>query len=173
MSRTAERRRFCCVPAKTPSGIEVRTLLKHLTRRIRRHWPRTGLAVRGDSHYGRAEAMAWCEANDVDQIFGLAGNSALHALAYAVGDDVKVRRAEAGVDRIRGFASFDYAAGSWNRERRVVRRRVRHPRGFGDTGHLRRAVPDVCWTRHNSHPRIDSAARDSQPTGTNDCGINR
>ncbi len=30
-------------PGKTPSGVEVRTLLKHLTRRIRRHCPRRGL----------------------------------------------------------------------------------------------------------------------------------
>ena len=35
--------------------------LKHLVRRIRRHWPRTRLTFRGDSHYGRTEAMAWCE----------------------------------------------------------------------------------------------------------------
>ena len=26
-------------PGKTPSGPEVRTLIKHLVRRIRRHWP--------------------------------------------------------------------------------------------------------------------------------------
>ena len=49
----------------TPSA-EIRTLLKHLVRRIRRHWPRTRLTFRGDSHYGRAEAMAWCEDNGVD-----------------------------------------------------------------------------------------------------------
>ena len=67
-------------PGKTPSGAEVRTLLKHLVRRIRRHWPRTRIVFRGDSHYGRTEAMAWCEANGVDYIFGLAGNSVLHAL---------------------------------------------------------------------------------------------
>ena len=36
-------------PGKTPSGAEVRTLLKHLVRRIRRHWPRTRLTFRGDS----------------------------------------------------------------------------------------------------------------------------
>ena len=53
-------------PGKTPSGAEVRILLKHLTRRIRRHWPRTRLTFRGDSHYGRTEAVAWCEANGVD-----------------------------------------------------------------------------------------------------------
>ena len=32
-------------PGKTPSGAEVRTLLKHLVRRIRQHWPRTRLTV--------------------------------------------------------------------------------------------------------------------------------
>ena len=117
-------------PGKTPSGAEVRILIKHLVGHIRRHWPRTRPTFRGDSHYGRREAMGWCEANGVDYIFGLAGNAGLHALAYAFGDDLKVRRAEAGVDRMRGFADFDYAAGSWRRERRVVARLEATPRGF-------------------------------------------
>ena len=119
-------------PGKTPSGAEVRTLLKHLVRRIRRHWPRTRLTFRGDSHshYGRAEAMAWCEENGVDYIFGLAGNPVLHRFAYDAGDDLKVRRAEAGADKIRGFASFDYAARSWRRKRRVVARLEATTRGF-------------------------------------------
>ena len=117
-------------PGKTPSGVEIRTLLRHLVRRIRRHWPRTRLTFRGDSHYGRTEAMAWCEANGVDYIFGLAGNAALHGLAYDAGDDLEVRRAEAGADKIRGFASFDYAARSWRRKRRVVARLEATARGF-------------------------------------------
>ena len=91
-------------PGKTPSGPEVRTLIKHLVRRIRRHWPHTRITFRGDSHYGRPQAMAWCEENGVDYIFGLAGNRALAALAYEVADDLKVRRAEAGADRMRSFA---------------------------------------------------------------------
>ena len=41
-------------PGKTPSGVEFRTLLKHLTRRIRRHWPRTRLTFRGDTGAARA-----------------------------------------------------------------------------------------------------------------------
>ena len=117
-------------PGKTPSGPEVRTLIKHLVRRIRRHWPRTRIVFRGDSHYGRAGAMAWCEENGVDYIFGLAGNRALHALAYEVADDLKVRRAEAGADRMRSFAAFAYAARSWGRERRVVARLEATTRGF-------------------------------------------
>ena len=46
---------------KTPSGEEVRTVLKHVIKRIRRHWPKVHILVRGDSHYGRDEAMEWCE----------------------------------------------------------------------------------------------------------------
>ena len=74
--------------------------------------------------------MAWCEENGVDYIFGLAGNAVLRDVAYDVGDDLKVRRAEAGADRARGFASFHYAARSWNRERRVVARLEATARGF-------------------------------------------
>ena len=125
MLRAASRWRCSCARAR-----RVRTLLKHLVRRIRWHWPRTRLTFRGDSRYGRTEAMAWCEANGVDYIFGLTGNAVLHRLAYDIGDDLKVRRAEAGIDRMRGFADLAYAAGSWNRERRVVARIEATTRSF-------------------------------------------
>jgi hypothetical protein len=36
---------------KTPSGEEVRTVLKHVIKRIRRHWPKVDILVRGDSHW--------------------------------------------------------------------------------------------------------------------------
>ena len=74
--------------------------------------------------------MAWCEENGVDYIFGLAGNRRLHALAEPVADDLKVRRAEAGAETMRAFADLDYAAGSWNRTRRVVCRMEATRRGF-------------------------------------------
>ena len=42
-------------PGKTPSGREIRGHLRRLVREIRRHWPRTRITLRGDSHYGRPE----------------------------------------------------------------------------------------------------------------------
>ena len=60
-------------------------------RRIRMHWPTTKITLRGDSHYGRHEAMAWCEANAVNYIFGLAGNDVLDRKVEAAADDVRVR----------------------------------------------------------------------------------
>ncbi|MDE0171964.1 MAG: IS1380 family transposase [Defluviicoccus sp.] len=117
-------------PGKTPSGVEVRILIKHLVGRIRRHWPRTRLTFRGDSHYGRREAMDWCEANGVEYIFGLAGNAVLHALADGTAADVRARHARTDADKVRGFAEFDYAAGSWHRLRRVVAGIEATARGF-------------------------------------------
>jgi hypothetical protein len=78
----------------TPSGMEIRGHLRRLVRRLRSHWPNTRLTIRGDGHYGRPEVMAWCEANGVDYIFGLAGNAAVDRLVEAVADDVRVRRAQ-------------------------------------------------------------------------------
>ena len=117
-------------PAQNAVRVEVRILLNHLTRRIRRDWPRTRLTLRGDSHNGRTEAMTWCEENGIDFIFGLASNAALHGPAYEAAGNVRVRRAEAGVDRVRGFAEFDYAARSWHGKRRVVARLEATTRGF-------------------------------------------
>ena len=52
-----------------------------------------------------------CRINGVDYIFGLAGNSVLHGLAYEVADDLKVCRAEAGADRMRGFGLAQMLSG--------------------------------------------------------------
>jgi hypothetical protein len=60
-------------------GSAVCTVVKHVTHRLRRHWPTTRIVWRGDSHYDRAETMDWAENNGADYIFGLAGNAALDA----------------------------------------------------------------------------------------------
>src|SRR5436305_12481420 len=90
-------------PGKTPSGREVRGHLRRLLREIRRHWPRTHITIRGDSHYGRPEVMQWCEASDVDYVFGLSGNDRLRALVEIAADDVRVRRAEAEAEIVRRY----------------------------------------------------------------------
>jgi hypothetical protein len=107
-------------PGKTPSGDEVRRHLHRLVRRIRSHWPATRLTIRGDGHYGRLEVMAWCEANDVDFIFGLPDNAVLSRLVEITADDVRVRRAEAEAEIVRRYAETRYGAKSWGCERRVA-----------------------------------------------------
>ena len=109
-------------PGKTPLGSEVRGHLRRLVRRIRSHWPTTRLTIRGDSHYGRPEVMAWCEANDIDYIFGLSGNAVLDRQMEPAADDVRVRYAEREAPVVRRYAETRYGAKSWKCERRVAAR---------------------------------------------------
>ena len=109
-------------PGKTPDGKEVSAHLRRLVRRIRLHWPNTRITIRGDSHYGRREAMDWCEDHDVHYIFGLSTNAVLAAQVFAKTDDVCVRRAIANLDLVRDYTETQYGAKSWSHLRRVVAR---------------------------------------------------
>lgn len=66
--------------------------------------------------------MSWCEANGVDYVFGLAGNSVLDRLIEPNADEIRTRRAEEQLATVRGFAETCYAAKSWARQRRVAAR---------------------------------------------------
>jgi hypothetical protein len=109
-------------PGKTPAGAEVAMVLRHVVRAIRARWPRVEILARGDSHYGRHEAMTWCERNRVGYIFGLAGNPVLLAEVATLAEDAAVRRAQAEAVKVRRFAAFRYAARSWQVLRQVVAR---------------------------------------------------
>ena len=115
---------FILRPARTPSGTEVRGHVRRLIRRIRRHWPATRILLRGDGHYARSELMAWCEAQGVDYIFGLPGNSALRddPVIAAAADACAVFRAKRGLIAHRTHCETAYAAQSWKTPRRVIAR---------------------------------------------------
>ncbi len=108
---------------KTPSGKEVRTILKHVIGRIRRHWPKTQIVVRGDSHYGRHEAMEWCENHGIDYVFGFGGgNAVLDEMVGETADALCVERALSGKEKLRRYQKLHYGAKSWGCERRLVAR---------------------------------------------------
>ena len=109
-------------PGKTPDGKEVRAHLRRLVRRIRMHWPSTRITIRGDSHYGRREAIEWCEDNAVQYVFGLSKNPVLDAQVFDKSDEVCVRRAVGNLDAVRDYAETRYAAKTWSQPRRVVAR---------------------------------------------------
>ena len=112
-------------PGKTPSGREVAGHLRRLIRRLRQHWPTTQITIRGDSHYGRHEVMAFCEANDIRYVFGLAGNEVLTGLVDAAADHIRTERALENEEKRRGFTEARYAAKSWiGPDRQPIERRV-------------------------------------------------
>src|SRR3954464_12040932 len=109
-------------PGKTPDGAEIMLILRHVIRAIRRRWPKVDILVRGDSHYGRPEAMTWCERNRVGYVFGLAGNKVLLRRVAGLAEATALERVEGGAAKVRRFAEFAYAARSWSAERRVIAR---------------------------------------------------
>lgn len=109
-------------PGKTPSGIEVRAHLRRLVRHIRKSWPDTRILLRGDSHYARPEAMAWCEDNGVEYVFGLSGTKPLSKKVDETADAVRTERAVRDRDVVRNYAETRHRANSWDRERRAIAR---------------------------------------------------
>ncbi len=109
-------------PAKTPGGAEVRTVVKHLTKRILKVWKRANIIWRGDSHYGRSEAMDWCDDNGTGYIFGLAGNAALDRQVAEISQHLRFWHAWSTEPKLRCYTSFWYRVGSWSRPRRVIAR---------------------------------------------------
>ena len=111
-------------PARTPAGAEVRTVIKHMTKRIRRTpaWTNANIVWRGDSHYGRVEGMDWCDENGAGYIFGLAGNAALDREVAELSDHLRFWHAWSNEPKMRCYTSFAYQAGSWKTARRVIAR---------------------------------------------------
>ena len=87
---------------------------------VRVRWPRVRVLLRADSGFAREALMAWCEANRVDYLFGLARNARLEAeiageLAEAAAESRTTGRPA------RRFRDFMWTTrDSWNRRRRVV-----------------------------------------------------
>ena len=88
--------------------------------RIRARWPRTRILLRADSGFAREELMAWCEANGVDFLFGLARNERLVAELKSELDVVASKSQRTGRPE-RRFKTFMWQTRkSWSRRRRVV-----------------------------------------------------
>jgi hypothetical protein len=88
--------------------------------RIRQRWPRVRILLRADSGFAREALMAWCEANRVDYVFGLARNDRLLGEITA---ELTAAKAEglATARPARRFRDFSWCTlDSWSRYRRVV-----------------------------------------------------
>ena len=94
--------------------------LQRIVKQIRAVWPQVRILVRGDSGFCREELMAWCEAEGLDYVLGLAKNERLKAsikkeLQKAAHQYQETRRAA------RFFKEFYYQTRkSWSERRRVV-----------------------------------------------------
>ena len=108
-------------PGKRPSGKETRRILRHVIRRIRRHWPSVRILVRGDSHYLSPETLDFLHEADCDYVLGLAINDKLKEVAAPWLVQCAQRRSFLH-RKVRRFHQFSYAAASWSRPQKVIAR---------------------------------------------------
>ena len=113
------------IDASAGAKDEVARIVAH----VRRRWPRVKILLRADSGFAREELMAWCEANRVDYVFGLARNSRLLEelaidLAWAEAECAKTGKP------VRRFKDFFYSTlDTWSRRRRVIGKAEHLPKG--------------------------------------------
>jgi hypothetical protein len=103
--------------------------IERIVIQIRAHWPKVSILLRADSGFAREELMAWCEANAVDYLFGLARNE---RLVGAIAAQLAAAKAEslAKSGSARRFADFFWRTlDSWSRSRRVVAKAEHLPKG--------------------------------------------
>lgn len=96
-------------------------VIKRLVTRLRQAWPWVRIIVRGDSGFCRQRLIRWCERSDVDYVIGVARNAALHRMVASWEQDLEqaFKKTETKQRLIR---EFQYAAESWDRERRIITR---------------------------------------------------
>jgi len=94
-------------------------ILGLLVKRIRRQWPKTRIIVRADSGFCRWKLMRWCDNHNVEYLLGLAKNSRLIKQAQPLLDEAHECFLQTGKKQ-KLFSETQYAADSWDKERRVI-----------------------------------------------------
>ena len=94
-------------------------ILSLLVKRFRQVWPKVQIIVRGDSGFCRWRMLSWCERHDVSYIIGMAKNSRLLSMFEELAAAARSSFESTG-EKSRMFGDIAYAAGTWNRERRII-----------------------------------------------------
>jgi hypothetical protein len=108
-----------------PSNIDPsagsRKEIERIVRRIRAVWPEVKIVLRGDSGFCREELMAWCEASQVDYVFGMARNPLLEKMVAEALEQAR-QQWQQTQQPARVFLEFEHetVSGTWSRRRRVV-----------------------------------------------------
>jgi Transposase DDE domain group 1 len=121
----------CLRPGTRPTGAENAMILVRLLAFLRRHWPRTHILVRGDSHCATPEVIeVRAHRHRIDFVFGLAGNTVLlHHAAPVMQEARRLHQQCTALAQAhhasppassRLYAEFAYGAASWAQPWRVI-----------------------------------------------------
>lgn len=94
-------------------------MLRGVVTAIRTRWPDIRIELRADSGFAVPRLYAYCEREGITYTIALGTNDRLRALAAALLAQAKEEFATTG-EKVRLFGEDQYAAGSWEHERRVI-----------------------------------------------------
>jgi len=106
-------------PSNIDSARHAWAVLKLLVERLRQAWPQVKITLRADSGFCRWRMLRWCEDHHVGYVVGLAKNSKVLGLAQELIDQAAADYQAQGKKQ-RLFGEVSYAAGTWDRPRRVL-----------------------------------------------------
>jgi hypothetical protein len=115
-------------PSNQDAAEHSRGILKLLVDRLRQAWPGVKIIFRGDSGFCRWRLMRWCDRHHVDYVIGLARNKVLEKMAQPFMDQAK-QQYELTKQTQRTFHELTYAAGTWDRSRRVIHKAEHNSQG--------------------------------------------
>ncbi len=116
-------------PARRPKGAESAAHMRRLIRQIRRHWPKTEILLRADSHYCTPQVLDLCDRLGLRYVFGLSKNPRLAENILPLEASTAARYSRNPGQKLRRFKTFSYAARSWSKPRRVIARVEVSPKG--------------------------------------------
>ena len=107
-------------PANIDTSADALAEVERIIKQIRESWPEVEIILRADSGFCRESLMSWCEANQVDYVFGFARNERLRRIIEPeMQQAAALHRASGQAARV--FTEFAYETNtSWSRPRRVV-----------------------------------------------------
>jgi hypothetical protein len=159
---------LACVlrPSDRDPASVVTALLKRLIDALHQAWPKVRLVVRGDSGFCHPRVLRRLDRWGVDYVLGLQKNSRL-LQRTELAELALAEQYQARGTKQRLYGSFDYAAHSWDRARRVIARLEHGPLGAnprfivtslrGDARHL---YDKRYCARGEAENRIKEAQRD-------------
>jgi Transposase DDE domain group 1 len=149
-----------------PSNIDPsagsRKEIERIVSRLRTSWPEVKIVLRGDSGFCREELMAWCEANQVDYVFGMARNPLLEKIVAEALEQAR-RQWEQRQQPARVFVEFEHAtvSGSWSRRRRVVAK-AEHIDGKSNPRFLVTSLAAEAWAARQLYEDLYCARGDME-----------
>jgi len=106
-------------PSNQDGAKHAGAVLRLLVNRLKEVWPKVNIVFRADGGFCRWRTLAWCDRNNIEYIVGLPKNNRLidastHLLLRAESAFKETEKKQ------RLFSSFQYAANTWDRERKVI-----------------------------------------------------